>query len=221
MEPERGRRQLICYNCGGLGHYVRDCSNPTIISCPYCEKFDHEMVDCPMLIPQMCEKGVLQPNPTQNVQRMRLEPREEDPSINMVLRSNATTGGYVRKQLGDNGKGCDAPTRELDLEIEQVRGTSKEAQKSFTEVSALGNRDPIESGMDPFVLTTFLETCMKLLRDKKAMNGLQEPINKCAGNTLGEFHVVQNIGKHKTRIGREMRLTAQIGEYEMDHVILD
>ena len=75
--------------------------------------------------------------------------------------------------------------------------------------------------MDPSMLTTFLETCMKLLRDSKAVKGLQELINRCAGTTPGEPRVVRKIGKHKTRTGREMRLTAQIGEYEMDQVILD
>lgn len=36
-----------------------------------------------------------------------------------------------------------------------------------------------------------------------------------------ESCVVQKISNHKTRRGWEMRLTAQIGEYEMDQVILD
>jgi len=43
-----------------------------------------------MLITQMHEKGVLQPTPTQNIQMMRYELREEDPNMNMVLRSGAT-----------------------------------------------------------------------------------------------------------------------------------
>lgn len=34
-------------------------------------------------------------------------------------------------------------------------------------------------------------------------------------------HVVRKIGKHKARTGHEMRLTTQIGEYEIDQVILD
>lgn len=34
------------------------------------------------------------------------------------------------------------------------------------------------------------------------------------------MHVVNNLHRQK-RIGREMRLSAQIGEYEMDQVILD
>ena len=33
--------------------------------------------------------------------------------------------------------------------------------------------------------------------------------------------MVQKIGKHALRTGREMRLTSQISEYEMDQVILD
>jgi len=33
--------------------------------------------------------------------------------------------------------------------------------------------------------------------------------------------VVQKLGKHALSIGREMRLTVKISEYEMDQVILD
>lgn len=89
------------------------------------------MVDYPMLIDQMHEKGILQPTLTQIFQMMRSKPCEEDPNINMVLRSGTTIGGDVRKQLGDDGKGRDAPIGEPNLEIEYVRGMSKEAHKSF------------------------------------------------------------------------------------------
>ena len=71
------------------------------------------------------------------------------------------------------------------------------------------------------MLTTFLETYMKLLCDSKTVKGLQELINRCAGNTPSKPCVVRNIGKHKARIGCEMKLTAQIGEYEMEQVILN
>jgi len=47
----------------------------------------------------MQEKGVLQSTPTQNIQMMKVEPREEDPNMNMVLRSDATTGEDKGKQL--------------------------------------------------------------------------------------------------------------------------
>jgi len=101
-----------------------------------------------------------------------------------------------------------------------VKETFMEAKKSFKEASTLGSKDQIEPGMDPSMLTTFLETCMKLLRDNKAVKGLQELITRCTRS--GELRVVQNLGKHALHTGREMRLTAQIDEYEMDQVaILD
>jgi len=48
-------------------------------------------------------------------------------------------------------------------------------------------------------------------------------INKCASkeNALEGPRVVRKIGKHKARTGHEMRLTMQIGEYEINQVILD
>jgi len=71
------------------------------------------------------------------------------------------------------------------------------------------------------MLTTFLETCMKLLHDNKAIKGMQELINRCVGTAPGEPCIVQKLEKHTMRMGREMRLTTQIGEYEMDQVILN
>ena len=73
------------------------------------------------------------------------------------------------------------------------------------------------------MITTFLETCMKLLCDSKVVKGLQELINRCArkDNATHKLRVIKNLGKHKAGTGCEMRLTAQIGEYEMDQVILD
>jgi len=38
-----------------------------------------------------------------------------------------------------------------------------EAKKSFVEAFTSSSKDQIEPRMDPSMLTTFLETCMKLL----------------------------------------------------------
>lgn len=64
---------------------------------------------------------------------------------------------------------------------------------------------------------------MKLLRDSKVVKGIQKLINKCAGkeNASEGYCVVKNIWKHKIRTRCEMRLTVQIGDYEMDQVSLD
>ena len=63
---------------------------------------------------------------------------------------------------------------------------------------------------------------MKLLRDKKVVERLQELIDSCASKeeSRSEMHTVNNVYRQK-RIGKEMRLSAQIGEYEMDQVIMD
>lgn len=50
------------------------------------------------------------------------------------------------------------------------------------------------------------------------MKGLQELITRFVGTMSGKPHIV---GKHTMQTGREMRLTVQIREYEMDQVILD
>lgn len=94
-----------------------------------------------------------------------------------------------------------------------------EAKKSFTEASTSGSKDQLEPGMDSSMLTTFLETCMKLLHDSKAVKRLQKLITRCVGS--GELRMVQKLGIYALLTGREMRLTTQIGEYEMDQVILD
>ena len=57
-----------------------------------------------------------------------------------------------------------------------------EAKKTFMEASTSGSKDQLEPGMDPSMLTTFLETCMKLLHDNKVVKGLQELITRCAGS---------------------------------------
>ena len=83
-----------------------------------------------------------------------------------------------------------------------------EAKRSFIDSSTSGSKDRMELEMDPSMLTTFLETSMKLLCDSKAVKGLQELINICVETAQGEPRVVRNLGKHTTRMGREMRLIA-------------
>jgi len=96
-----------------------------------------------------------------------------------------------------------------------------EAKRSFTDASTSGSKDKLELEMDPSMLTTFLETFMKLLHDSKAIKGLQELITRCVGTAPGEPCVVRKLRKHMTRIGMVMRLAVQIGQYEMDQIILD
>jgi len=136
----------------------------------------------------MQEKGVLQPPPTQNIQMMRCEVHEEDPNVNMMLRSGTTIGEDKGNQLKEDTWVCKDPTKEIEFDLEHIKETFMEAKKSFMEASTLGSKDQLEPRMDPSMLTTFLETCMKLLRDNNAVKGLQELITRCAG--LGEPCIV-------------------------------
>lgn len=174
-----------------------------------------------MLISRICDKGALKSPPTQNFQMVRYDPREEDSNINIVLRSGIATGDDKGKQQEDSTWVQKAPKKKVEFDLECARETFMEVKKRFAKVSTSKSKNKPQHEMDPSMLTTFLETCMKLLRDSKAMKGLQELINRCARTTPGEPHVVRKIGKHKTRTGQEMRLITQISEYEIYQVILD
>ena len=101
-----------------------------------------------------------------------------------------------------------APIKEPEFDLECAKETFMEARKIFADAFISGSKDRPEPKMDPLMLATFLETCMKLLRDSKAIKGLQELINKCTETAPGEPHVVWKMEKHAKRTGREMRLTA-------------
>lgn len=141
---------------------------------------------------------------------MRSETREEDPNVNMILRSGVTTWEDKENQHEEDTWVRKDPVKEPEFDLGCAKETFMEAKKSFTEASSSRSKDHPELEMDPSMLTTFMETCMKLLRDNKAVKGLQELITQCAG--LGEPHVVQKLGKHTLRTRREMRLTTLIGE---------
>jgi len=104
------------------------------------------------------------------------------------------------KQLEDNAWVQKAPVKGAEFDLEHTHETFMEEKRSFAEASTSGRKDKPDQEIDPSMLTTFLETCMKLLRDSKAMKGLQELINRRAGSTPGESHMVRKIGKHKERI---------------------
>jgi len=69
-----------------------------------------------------------------------------------------------------------------------------EAKKSSIEASTSCGKDQLEPRMDPSILTTFLETCMKLLHDSKAVKGLQELITRSARSR--ELRIVWKLGNH-------------------------
>jgi len=137
---------------------------------------------------------------------MRFAPCEEDPNVNIMLRSGIMTRDDKVKQPEESAWVRKAPTKKPEFDLEHAKETFMEPRKSFAKASILGSKDKLEPEMDPSMLTTYLDTCMKLLCDNKAMKGLQELITRCVGTTLGELCVVWKLSKHTTQTGREMRL---------------
>jgi len=130
---------------------------------------------------------------------MRSEPHEEDLNVNIVLQNVIAMGDDQGKQPEDSAWVHKATAKEAEFDLERACEMFMEAKKSFDEASTSGSKDKLDEEMDPSMLTTFLETCVKLLCNSKAMKGLQELINRCTRNTPGEPHMVQKIGKHKSR----------------------
>ena len=78
---------------------------------------------------------------------------------------------------------------------------------------------PEEASTDKVsTLSSFLQSCLKLLRNQEALSELQRVIASCEPQQSSDQAKAVNRVR---RTGREMRLNAQIGEYDMSDVILD
>ena len=103
-------------------------------------------------------------------------------------------------------------------------------QKSREKLS--GRKEPAPRKQEPLgspaqlleeEFETFLRECLKLLRSPQAGESLQLLLQDCAAqpNMMTEVKEVHKLHSYKRRTGREMCLTAQIGDYEIDQVIVD
>lgn len=202
--------------------------NQTRPSCQYCTQFDHTIEEFPMLMAKMQDNKVQPQHPTQNLQMMRAQLRKEDPNVNILLQSRIVTNDDEGKQLEEGGCVHQAPKKGTGFDLECTKETFMEEKKSFVEASTSRTQNKLPNTslptkVDPSMLTTFLDTCMKLLCNRKAIKGLEELIKKCVDkdNSPHGHYIVRNIDKHKRRTRCKMRLIAQIGDYEMDQLILD
>ena len=120
-----------------------------------------------------------------------------------------------------------APVKVPAFDIEREKETFMDAKQDFGDsTTAVAPTQPHqqqsqlqEDSTDKVsTLSSFLQSCLKLLRNQIALSELQKVITSCEPQ--------QSSGQEKTvnrvrRTGREIILNAQIGEYDMTDVILD
>jgi len=71
------------------------------------------MEDFPILLAKILGKGVQPQQPTQNLQMMRAEAHKEDPKVNIMLQSGATTGKDNGKQPKEGERVSKVPEKEI------------------------------------------------------------------------------------------------------------
>lgn len=159
----------------------------------------------------------------QKLQMMGAEPRKEDQIMNIVLRSKITARDDEGRQTEEHGWIRKAPKKEVGFDLNRMKEKFMEAKKSFIEASTLGSHDKMQdisvsTEVDLSMLTTFFETCIKLLPDRRVLEGFKELIKKCTNKekVLDGHSEVRDIGKNKVRTRCEMRITMKIRDYEMD-----
>ena len=122
------------------------------------------------------------------------------------------TESLIRK-IGSKQEGLD-----LEKERETFIATRRDFIGTEASTSLLLANLKVDEEVKPF-----LQACMKLLRNPKAVQNLQALIDSCATRpTMSpDIKDVHKLYRYKKHTGREMRLTAQISDYKMDWVILD
>lgn len=101
-----------------------------------------------------------------------------------MLTSGMEIGADKVKKPEKDGWVHKAIEREVYFDLNHTKETFMEAKKNFVEAFTSGSHEQMPGTsvmleLDPSVLATFLNTCMKLLHNQKVVEGLQELIDKC------------------------------------------
>ena len=103
------------------------------------------------------------------------------------------------------------------MDLKKGKETFVTTCKDFADVEATTAR-PLANLKADEEVEPFLQAFMKLLRNPKVVENLQALIDSYATwpNLPPEIKDVHKLYRYKKRTGREMRMTMQIGDYEMD-----
>lgn len=210
---------------------------PESLTCNYCNALNHVIEDCPVLLAKVQEiRGG-----NAQIQKISAEVREEDPRVAVVTRGGATTG----EDRITPGKNPDipflrrAPEKAPMFDPRQEKQTFEEARREFEvgqpsssessrEVKecdmppAFDRSVPARQGKEVSKLIDFLHSCMGLITDDNAIQELQHLIKQYAvGKVEPLLTRAVNKVSRKKRSAKELHLSAQIGDYDMDYVVLD
>ena len=143
------------------------------------------------------------------------------------LQKEKETFLQAQRDLCDMGTSCS----KTDDKRKETMRIPLRSDPCIIEVQHQVNIRPCEESEFTGLVRSFLQSCLKLLKDEKALLEIQTLIDKYEQSThiivakLANGYVVANIVVHQInkyiQTRKEMRLNAQIGDYEMDEVILD
>jgi hypothetical protein len=219
-------------------HLERDCQN-SCTTYSYCNSFEHVIEECPMLLAKLQKRRGPQHNP--QVQLIYVEPHGVDSRV-VVITSGGTATEEDRATQGkiENDHGVRKATEKTPMfdakkerqifedprkEFKRAQGSSSKRQLEIKEYGMPQAFDPSASpteGKEVRKLMNFLCTCVKLIQYKGTIQELQDLIKQYEIGNIDPLlnRAVHQIGKRR-RKNKELHLNSQIGEYEIDYVVLD
>jgi hypothetical protein len=190
-----GQGPIVCYNYGKQGHFAWDCMTTT---CKYCKAFNQAIEECPVLLAKIQEK-----QQNQYFQFIGVEHCPPSPTVNVVTRSGMVTNDQQGKNTTNmNGSWVrKAEEKKPVIDLHKIKETSVHASNEFripdppTEKGKgpekgstsieLHSDWKASTSTTPFTFTiskeneptssikSFLQSCLKLIRDENAQIEVQ------------------------------------------------
>jgi hypothetical protein len=175
------------------------------------------------------------------VQLIYVEPHGEDPRVVVITRGGFSIGEdrvTPRKTTEQSRVRKDAekthyfyPKREKQIFEEAIKEFGRDqasSSKARPEVRECGMPLAFDQSASPgegkqvSKLMEFLFTCINLIKDESVVQELQNLIRQYKIGKVDPLlnRVVHQISKNR-RTNKELHLNAQIGEYDIDYVVLD
>jgi hypothetical protein len=175
------------------------------------------------------------------VQLIYVEPRGTDPRVTFITRGGIAIGEdrTIQKKIVEESGIRKAVEKTQSFDARKERQIFEEARQEFKgnqgssskmqpEIKEYGIPQAFDQSTSPkegkevSKLIEFLYTCLKLIRNENVVQELQNLIRQY---NLGKVYpllnrAVHHIGKKRIK-NKELHLNAQIGDYDIDYVVLN